>query len=71
MLTLRYHGHDLTIVWDRPDGQVHYPGYPEGFSLYTDGELSFTRPTLDPVLYDPATRTAGDAPSHSAQGSHD
>ena len=68
---LRYHGHDLTIVWDRPDGQVHYPGYPEGFSLYTDGELCFTRPTLDPVLYDPATRTAGDAPSHSVKGGHD
>ena len=55
---LRYHGHDLTILWDRPDGQVHYNGYPEGFSLYIDGALAFTRPTLDPVIYDPATHTA-------------
>ena len=53
---LRYRGHDLTIVWDRPDGQVRYPGYPEGFSLYIDGALAFTRPDLGHLLYDPATR---------------
>jgi hypothetical protein len=52
---LRYHGHDLTILWDRPDGQVRYDGYPEGFSLYIDGALAFTRPNLAHVLYDPAT----------------
>jgi hypothetical protein len=52
---LRYRGHDLTIVWDRPDGQVRYQGFPEGFSLYIDSQLAFTRPTLDPVIYDPAT----------------
>jgi Mannosylglycerate hydrolase MGH1-like glycoside hydrolase domain len=53
---LRYHGHDLTIVWDRPDGQVRYTGYPEGFSLYIDGALAFTRPDLGHVVYDPATQ---------------
>lgn len=53
---LRYHDHDLTIVWDRPDGQVRYTGYPEGFSLYIDGALAFTRPDLGHVIYDPATR---------------
>ena len=53
---LRYHGHDLTIVWDRPDGQVRYTGYPEGFSLYIDGALAFTRPDIGHVVYDPATR---------------
>jgi hypothetical protein len=52
---LRYRGHDLRILWDRPDGQVRYDGYPEGFSLYIDGKLAFTRPTLDPVIYEPAT----------------
>jgi Mannosylglycerate hydrolase MGH1-like glycoside hydrolase domain len=56
---LRYHGHDLTIVWDRPnDGQRRYPEYPEGFSLYIDGQHVFTRATLDPVIYDPATHGA-------------
>jgi hypothetical protein len=54
---LRYHGHDLTIVWDRPDGQVRYTGYPEGFSLYADGALAFTRPDIGHVVYDPATHT--------------
>jgi hypothetical protein len=53
---LRYRGHDLTIVWDRPDGTVRYDGYPEGFSLYIDGAVAFTRPELDHVVYDPATR---------------
>ena len=45
---LRYRGHDLTIVWDRPDGQVRYDGYPEGFSLYIDGALAFTRADARP-----------------------
>ncbi|MGH7790306.1 MAG: MGH1-like glycoside hydrolase domain-containing protein [Candidatus Binatia bacterium] len=57
---LRYRGHDLTIVWDRPDGQARYPGYPEGFSLYIDGQLAFTRPALGHVLYDPQTRAVSD-----------
>jgi len=52
---LRHHGHDLTIVWDRPDGVVRYPGFPEGFSLRIDGVPAFTRPTLGHVVYDPAT----------------
>ncbi len=65
---LRYHGHDLTILWDRPDGEVRYAGYPEGFSLYIDGELAFTRPTLDPVLYDPASHQAVAAPKLSGDG---
>jgi hypothetical protein len=54
---LRYHGTDLTIVWDQPDGRVRYRGYPEGFSLYIDGKLAFTRDHLGHVLYDPATGT--------------
>jgi len=57
---LRYRGHDLTIIWDRPDGHVRYRGYPEGFSLYIDGQLAFTRPTLAHVIYDPASKSAVD-----------
>jgi Mannosylglycerate hydrolase MGH1-like glycoside hydrolase domain len=52
---LRYHGKDLTIVWDQPDGTARYSGYPEGFSLYVDGKSAFTRDHLSHVLYDPAT----------------
>jgi hypothetical protein len=52
---VRHRGRDLTIVWDRPDGQVRYAGFPEGFSLYVDGKLAFTRPDLSPVIFDPRT----------------
>lgn len=51
---LRYRDHDLTIVWDEPDGNVRYDGLPEGFSLYLDGNLAFTRQQLGHVIYDPA-----------------
>ncbi len=53
---LRYRGHDLTVLWDQPDGQVRYAGYPEGFSLYIDDQLAFTQPALAHVRYDPTTR---------------
>jgi hypothetical protein len=53
---LRYQGHDLTIVWDQPDGEVQYPDYPEGFSLYVDGNQAFTLPALGHVRYDPASK---------------
>ncbi|HVO24401.1 MAG TPA: hypothetical protein VMW56_12315 [Candidatus Margulisiibacteriota bacterium] len=62
---LRYHGKDLTILWDQPDGQVRYSGYPEGFSLYIDGKLAFTRDRLGHVVYDPATGTVEETPSPS------
>ncbi|MGH3056546.1 MAG: hypothetical protein ACRDL7_16350, partial [Gaiellaceae bacterium] len=52
---LRYHGKDLSIVWDQPDGSIRYPGYPEGFSLFIDGKPAFTRDHLGHLLYDPAT----------------
>jgi len=53
---LRHRGHDLSIVWDKPDGQQRYARFPEGFSLYVDGELAFTRPELAHVAFDPASR---------------
>jgi hypothetical protein len=52
---VRYHGEDLTIVWDQPDGQVRYNGRPEGFSLYIDGKRAFTRDHLGHFIFDPAT----------------
>jgi hypothetical protein len=39
---LRYHDHDLTLVWDRPGGGPHYAGVPEGYSAYLDGKRIFT-----------------------------
>ena len=40
---LSYHGHDLTIVWDRPgDGTDHYANAPDGYSAYVDGTRVFT-----------------------------
>jgi hypothetical protein len=55
---LRYQGRDLTVVWDQPDGQLHYRGYPEGFSLHVDGHRVFTRDHLGHVIYDPASGAA-------------
>jgi hypothetical protein len=63
---LRYHGKDLTIIWDRPDGQVRYAGRPEGFSLYIDGQLAFTRGHLGHVIYNPSTGTVEDIDAASA-----
>ncbi|HMR49802.1 MAG TPA: Ig-like domain-containing protein [Arachnia sp.] len=49
---LRYHGHDLTVVWDR-DGS-HYGG-PAGYSIYVDGELGATVDALTHVVFDATT----------------
>ena len=53
----RYHGHDLTVVWDKPDdGKTWYNEGPEGYSLYIDGTLAFTLKDLAHVVYDSATK---------------
>ncbi|MFC3495568.1 galactose-binding domain-containing protein [Glycomyces rhizosphaerae] len=53
---LRYRDSDLTIVWDEPgDGTVHYPGVPEGYSVYLDGKRAFTLDSLVPAVWDPNT----------------
>jgi hypothetical protein len=50
---LRYHGRDLTIVWDEPgDGERHYGRTPEGYSLYVDGRRAFTVDELERVTWD-------------------
>lgn len=47
---LRYRGHDLTIVWDQPDGQRAYSQFEEGFSVLVDGKPVFHRPQLGHVI---------------------
>jgi len=51
----KYHGMDMTIVWDDPkDGIRHYEA-PEGYSLYVDGERIFTIDRLAHVEYNTET----------------
>jgi hypothetical protein len=51
---LRYHGSDLTIVWDRPgDGTKAYPHAPDGYSLYVDGRRVLTTTGLAHLTWDP------------------
>lgn len=52
----RYHGHDLTVVWDKPDDGKTWYDLPEGYSLYIDGALAFTLKDLAHVVYDSATK---------------
>jgi hypothetical protein len=52
---LRYHGADLTLVWDRPDGTAHYPGAPEGYSVYVNGARVFTVDNLAHVVWNSRT----------------
>ncbi|MCC5574896.1 hypothetical protein IMZ11_04495 [Microtetraspora sp. AC03309] len=53
---LRYRNADLTIVWDDPaDGIVRYPGVPEGYSIYINGNRAATVGSLVPFTWDPAT----------------
>lgn len=49
---LRYRGRDLSIVWN---GDAHYPGVPEGYSGYLDGQRVFTVDRLAHVVWDPDT----------------
>jgi chitodextrinase len=51
---LRYHDHDLTIVWDR-DGS-HY-GLGAGYSLFVDGDKKVTTDELGQLTYDPNANT--------------
>jgi hypothetical protein len=39
---VRYHGSDLTIVWQQPGGTRYYPTAPMGYSLYVDGQRALT-----------------------------
>lgn len=52
---LRYHGKDVTIVWDKIDGKKNYSNLPEGYSLYIDNKLVLNLDNLATVVYDPDT----------------
>ncbi|SDH01885.1 discoidin domain-containing protein [Nonomuraea jiangxiensis] len=53
---LRYRNADLTIVWDDPaDGVVRYPGVPQGYSIYVNGNRAATVNSLVPFTWNPAT----------------
>ncbi|GIH60444.1 carbohydrate-binding protein [Microbispora siamensis] len=61
-----YRGHDLTIVWDKPDGDVKYRGVPEGYSIFIDGKRKVTLAGLAHAVWDPATgRVEGGQVLHS------
>jgi hypothetical protein len=49
---LRYHGQDLTIVWD-PDGTKY--GLGAGYSLFVNGEKKASTDKLGKFTYDPKT----------------
>jgi hypothetical protein len=51
---LRYRNSDVTLVWDDPaDGVAHYPGIPQGYSVFVDGRWAFTVDRLTHVVWDP------------------
>ncbi|MFI1337528.1 discoidin domain-containing protein [Streptomyces sp. NPDC020845] len=67
---LRYRNADLSIVWDDPaDGVARYPGVPEGYSIFINGNRVATVSTLTPFTWDPATgevTTSGTVTYHTA-----
>ncbi|MER7786934.1 discoidin domain-containing protein [Streptomyces sp. NPDC097640] len=67
---LRYRNADLSIVWDDPaDGVVRYPGVPEGYSIFINGNRVATVDKLVPFTWDPATgdvTTNGTVTYHTA-----
>ncbi|MFI1359328.1 discoidin domain-containing protein [Streptomyces sp. NPDC020898] len=67
---LRYRNADLSVVWDDPaDGVVRYPGVPEGYSIYVNGNRAATVNSLVPFTWDPATgevTTSGTVTHHVA-----
>ena len=46
---VRYHGHDVTVAWDEPDGSDAWGDGREGLDLWIDGELYASRPDLGPL----------------------
>ncbi len=52
---VRYHGADLTVVWQRPGGTTCYPLAPAGFTVYVNGQRAFTVSDLAHVTWNSAT----------------
>lgn len=58
---IRYHGHDLSIFWDKHGGR-YGSEVPKGYSVFIDGKLAFTVDRLAHVVYDPASGRVDAAP---------
>jgi len=52
---VRYHGSDLTVVWQRPGGTTTYPLAPSGYTVYVNGQRAFTVNDLAHVSWNSAT----------------
>jgi Mannosylglycerate hydrolase MGH1-like glycoside hydrolase domain len=48
---IRYHGHDLTVIWNPKDkrGKLNGMKIPKGYSLFIDGKLAAKRGKLGPL----------------------
>jgi hypothetical protein len=46
---IRYHGHDVEIVWVRPGTANPWPDQEEGYTLRVDGAAAAARPDLGPL----------------------
>ncbi|HEX8201857.1 MAG TPA: hypothetical protein VF590_15380, partial [Isosphaeraceae bacterium] len=47
-----YHGHDVTIAWDAPDGDDHYGDGRQGLDVYLDGRRVASAPGLSRLVID-------------------
>jgi hypothetical protein len=52
---MRYHGADLTIVWQKPGGTTYYSAAPAGYSVYVNGVRAFTVNNLAHLTWNSAT----------------
>ena len=52
---VRYHGADLTVVWQRPGGTTVYPNAPAGYTVYVNGLRAFTVSDLAHVSWNSGT----------------
>ena len=52
---IRYHGKDLSIIWQDPSKPAKYNGIPTGYSLYIDGVRMFTVDSMVHLTFDPTT----------------
>jgi len=46
-----YHGHDITLAWDAPDGKDYYGDNFEGFAVYVDGRRVATLSHIGRITY--------------------
>jgi len=54
---VRYHGADLTVVWQKPGGTTFYPNAPAGYTVYVNGLRAFTVSDLAHVSWNSTTGT--------------